>query len=202
MGRGHVGRRSRTGRDAPTVPFKSNAGFKAAMTGPAPRVDDSCFVHATACVLGDVRLGPNVSVWPFASIRGDVDPIELGENSNVQDGCVIHTDHGFPVKIGKNVTMGHLAMVHGATIEDDCLIGIRAVVLNGARIGRGSLVAAGAVVTPGTQIPPHSLVMGLPAKVVKTDPKIADANRANAERYLGYAQRHRRGDVPRFQTRT
>lgn len=166
------------------------------MTPTRPQVDPSCFVHPTACIVGAVRLGAGVSVWPFASIRGDVDPIELGENSNVQDNCVIHTDNGFPVKIGKNVTLGHMAMVHGATIEDDCLIGIRAVVLNGATIGRGSLVAAGAVVTPGTQIPPHSLVMGMPGKVVKNDVKFAESNRANAQRYLGYADRHRRGDYP------
>jgi carbonic anhydrase/acetyltransferase-like protein (isoleucine patch superfamily) len=166
------------------------------MTPVRPRVDASCFIHANASILGQVTLARGVSVWPFASIRGDVDPIELGENSNVQDNCAIHTDHGFPVKIGKNVTLGHMAIVHGATIEDDCLIGIRAVVLNGAKIGAGSLVAAGALVTPGTQIPPNSLVMGMPGKVVRTDPALAASNRANAERYLGYAERHRRGDFP------
>ena len=153
----------------------------------------TCFVHPQSSVLGDVTLSKDVSVWPFASLRGDVDPILLGEGSNVQDGCVIHTDQGFPVTIGKNVTMGHMAIVHGATVEDDCLIGIRAVVLNGAKIGRGSLIAAGAVVTPGTQIPPHSLVMGMPGKVVKTDPNLADSNRANAQRYVGYAAKHRGG---------
>lgn len=161
-----------------------------------PHIDPSCYIHPAASVLGHVRLGAGVSVWPFASLRGDVDPIELGENSNVQDNCVIHTDHGFPVRIGRNVTLGHAAIVHGATVEDDCLIGIRAIVLNGAKIGRGSLIAAGAVVTPGTEIPPHSLVMGLPAKVVRTDPGLADSNRANAQRYVGYAERHRRGDFP------
>jgi carbonic anhydrase/acetyltransferase-like protein (isoleucine patch superfamily) len=161
-----------------------------------PVFDPSCFLHPLASVLGQVRLGKNVSVWPFASIRGDVDPIELGENSNVQDNCVIHTDNGFPVRIGRNVTLGHAAVVHGATIDDDCLIGIRAVVLNGATIGSGSLIAAGAVVTPGTVIPPNSLVMGLPAKVVKTDPGLAASNRANAQRYVGYAAKHRVGDFP------
>ncbi|MBI2077041.1 MAG: gamma carbonic anhydrase family protein [Euryarchaeota archaeon] len=158
-----------------------------------PRIDATCFVHPRSSVIGDVTLSRNVSVWPFASLRGDVDPIVLGEGSNVQDGCVIHTDNGFPVTIGKNVTLGHMAIVHGATVEDDCLIGIRAVVLNGAKIGRGSLVAAGALVTPGTDIPPNSLVMGMPGKVVKTDAKLADSNRHNAERYVGYAQNHRKG---------
>ena len=162
-------------------------------TAKRPRIDASCFIHDRASVIGDVTLAKNVSIWPFASIRGDVDPVVLGEGSNVQDGCVIHTDKGFPVTIGKNVTMGHMAIVHGATVEDDCLIGIRAVVLNGARIGRGSLIAAGAVVTPGTEIPPNSLVMGMPGKVVKTDPKLAESNRHNAERYVGYAARHRAG---------
>lgn len=158
-----------------------------------PRVDPTCFVHRTAQIIGDVTLGARVSVWPFASIRGDVEPIELGEGSNVQDNCVIHTDKGFPVRIGTYVTMGHMSIVHGATVEDDCLIGIRAVVLNGARVGKGSLVAAGAVVTPGMEIPALSLVMGLPAKVVKTDPNLVASNRANAERYLAYADLHRRG---------
>lgn len=165
-----------------------------AMVTRSPRIDPTSFLHARSSVIGDVSLGPRTSVWPFASIRGDVDPIVLGEASNVQDNCVIHTDSGFPVTIGRNVTLGHAAIVHGATIEDDCLIGIRAVVLNGAKIGRGSLVAAGAVVTPGTVIPPHSLVMGLPAKVVKTDPSLEASNRRNAERYVGYADAHRRGD--------
>lgn len=160
----------------------------------APRVDASAFVHPLSSVLGDVTLGPKTSVWPFASIRGDVEPIVIGEASNVQDGCVIHTDKGFPATLGRYVTLGHLSIVHGATVEDECLIGIRAVVLNGARVGRGSLVAAGAVVTPGTVIPPHSLVMGLPGKVVKTDAGLAESNRANAEVYLGHATAHRRGD--------
>src|SRR5688572_22259872 len=159
-----------------------------------PRLDPTSFVHSLSSVLGDVALGPNTSVWPFASIRGDVDPLVLGDSSNVQDNCIIHTDRGFPVTIGKHVTLGHGAIVHGATIEDDCLIGIRAVVLNGAKIGRGSLVAAGAVVTPGTVVPPNSLVMGLPGKVAKTDPNLAASNHSNAERYVGYAQAHKRGD--------
>lgn len=161
-----------------------------------PRIDPTSFIHPRACIVGDVTLAPRTSVWPFASLRGDVDPIVLGEGSNVQDGCVIHTDRGFPVTIGRNVTLGHLAIVHGATVEDDCLIGIRAVVLNGAHIGKGSLVAAGAVVTPGTIVPPGSLVMGLPGKVVKTDAGLAQSNRENAERYVGYAKAHASGEFP------
>src|SRR5438132_1321910 len=115
----------------------------------SPRLDPSAFVHPLASVIGDVTLGSKVSVWPFASIRGDTDPITIGEGSNVQDNCVLHADHGFPTTVGKYVTIGHAAVVHGCVIEDDCLIGIRAAVLNGARIGRGSLIGAGAVVTPG-----------------------------------------------------
>ncbi|HEX9815894.1 MAG TPA: gamma carbonic anhydrase family protein [Candidatus Thermoplasmatota archaeon] len=164
------------------------------MSARTPRLDPTSYVHSLSSVIGDVTLGPHTSVWPFASIRGDVDPIILEEASNVQDNCVIHTDKGYPVHIGKHVTLGHAAIVHGATIEDDCLIGIRAVILNGAKIGRGSLVAAGAVVTPGTIIPPNSLVLGLPAKVAKTDPQLAASNHSNAERYVGYAQAHKRGD--------
>lgn len=164
------------------------------MSARAPRIEPTSFVHSLSSVIGNVTLGPRTSVWPFASIRGDVEPIILGEGSNVQDNCVIHTDNGFPVTIGRNVTLGHAAIVHGATVEDDCLIGIRAVALNGSRIGRGSLIAAGAIVTPGTVIPPHSLVMGVPGKVVKTDPELAASNHANAERYVRYAEAHRRGD--------
>ncbi|MBX9927865.1 MAG: gamma carbonic anhydrase family protein [Gemmatimonadaceae bacterium] len=125
----------------------------------------SAFIHPSAVVIGDVHIGERASVWPTAVLRGDTDRITLGDESNVQDGAVIHVDAGVPCTIGKRVTIGHRAVVHGAIIEDGALIGIGAIVLNGARVGAGSLIAAGAVVAEGMEIPPHSLVMGVPAKV-------------------------------------
>jgi carbonic anhydrase/acetyltransferase-like protein (isoleucine patch superfamily) len=156
------------------------------------------FIHQDAVVLGDVVLGDNVSVWPTAVIRADTDRITIGADSNVQDGAVIHVDPGVPCTIGARVTIGHRAVVHGATIEDDCLIGIGAIVLNGAVIGRGSLVGAGAVVREGMVVPPNSLVLGVPAKVVKP---VDDAMRARighgAGAYVELAARHARGEIPR-----
>ena len=130
-------------------------------------IPTSAFIHESAVVLGDVTLGENVSIWPTAVLRGDTDGIEVGDESNVQDGAVIHCDEGVPCTIGKRVTIGHRAMVHGALVQDDCLIGIGAIVLNKAVIGTGSLVGAGAVVTQGTVIPPARLVLGVPAQVVR-----------------------------------
>jgi carbonic anhydrase/acetyltransferase-like protein (isoleucine patch superfamily) len=128
-------------------------------------VDPSTYIAPTAIVRGDVRLEAEASVWFHAVVRGDSASIHVGRQSNIQDLCVLHADPGFPCTIGNRVTVGHAAIVHGATVEDDCMIGMRAVVMNGARIGAGSIVAAGAVVTEGTHVPPGSVVMGLPAKV-------------------------------------
>jgi carbonic anhydrase/acetyltransferase-like protein (isoleucine patch superfamily) len=162
-----------------------------------PMVDPSAFVHPAATVVGDVRLGKKSSVWPGASLRGDLEPIIIGDYSNVQDNCVIHTTNGgLPTILGQYVSLGHGAVVHSATIEDDVLIGMRAVVLDGAVVGSGTLVAAGAVVSPGTKIPPNSLVMGVPARVVKTDPALRARCHENAANYLEYLQWHRRGDFP------
>ena len=127
----------------------------------------SAWVHATAVVIGNVTLGPDVSVWPGAVLRGDRDAIVVGAGSNVQDGAVIHCDPGQPCVIGERVTIGHRAVVHGCTVEDGALIGIGAVVLNGAVIGHGTLVAAGAVVGEGKVIPPDVLIAGVPAKVLR-----------------------------------
>lgn len=134
----------------------------------AAQVDRSAYIAPGAVVLGDVDIGPGATVWFGAVIRGDTAPIRIGAETNVQDQCVLHADAGFPCTLGRRVTLGHGAIVHGATVEDDVLIGMRAVVMNGARIGTGSLVAVGAVVTEGVVIPPHSLVMGVPGKVVRT----------------------------------
>lgn len=134
----------------------------------APEIDPSAYVADTATLVGKVTLEANASVWFGATLRGDNEPIMIGENSNVQEGAVMHTDPGYPLDIGKNVTIGHQAMLHGCTVGDGSLIGIQAVVLNGARIGKGCLVGAGALVTEGKEFPDHSLILGSPAKVVRT----------------------------------
>ena len=128
-------------------------------------VHPSVYVARGAVILGDVQIGAESSVWYNAVLRGDVAPIRVGQQTNVQDLCLLHADDGFPCVLGNRVTLGHAAIVHGATVEDDCLIGMRAVVMNGARIGQGSIVAVGAVVVEGTEVPPGSIVMGTPAKV-------------------------------------
>jgi carbonic anhydrase/acetyltransferase-like protein (isoleucine patch superfamily) len=130
-----------------------------------PTIDPTCYIHPAAHVIGDVTLGARVSVWPTAVLRGDTAPIVVGDDSNVQDGVVLHVDHGVPCTIGKRVAIGHRAVVHGATVHDDCLIGIGAIVLNRVVVGSGSIVGAGAVCTEGMVIPPNSLVVGVPARV-------------------------------------
>ncbi|MCK8437046.1 gamma carbonic anhydrase family protein [Streptomyces sp. D2-8] len=133
--------------------------------GREPEIDASAFVAPTASVIGSVTLGAGASVWYGAVVRGDVEAISVGASSNVQDNCTLHADPGFPVSVGERVSIGHNAVVHGATVEDDCLIGMGATVLNGAVIGAGSLVAAQALVPQGMVVPPGSLVAGVPAKV-------------------------------------
>jgi carbonic anhydrase/acetyltransferase-like protein (isoleucine patch superfamily) len=129
---------------------------------------DDYFVADSASVIGRVRLENNASVWFNAVLRGDNELITVGENSNVQDGSVLHTDPGQPLVIGKNVTVGHKVMLHGCSIGDNSLIGINSVVLNGAKIGRNCLIGANSLITENKEIPDGSLVMGSPAKVVKT----------------------------------
>ncbi|MFI8893253.1 gamma carbonic anhydrase family protein [Streptomyces paradoxus] len=133
--------------------------------GREPEIDGTAFVAPTASVIGGVTLGAGASVWYGAVVRGDVEAISVGASSNVQDNCTLHADPGFPVSVGERVSIGHNAVVHGATVEDDCLIGMGATVLNGAVIGAGSLVAAQALVPQGMIVPPGSLVAGVPAKV-------------------------------------
>src|SRR5262245_61229310 len=128
-------------------------------------IDPTAYVAPSADVLGDVTIGAESTVWFGAVVRGDAEAIQIGKQSNVQDGCILHADPGLPCTLGDRVTLGHGAIVHGATVEDDCLIGMRAVVRNGATIGTGSIVAVGSIVTEGTQIPPGSVAMGQPAKV-------------------------------------
>ncbi|MDP3669216.1 MAG: gamma carbonic anhydrase family protein [Telluria sp.] len=134
----------------------------------APDIDASAYVADSATVIGKVTLGANASVWFGVTIRGDNERITIGANSNVQEGSVMHTDMGFPLTLGSGVTVGHQAMLHGCSVGDGSLIGIQAVILNGAVIGKGCLVGAGALVTEGKQFPDYSLIIGSPAKAVRT----------------------------------
>ncbi|MCE2953413.1 MAG: gamma carbonic anhydrase family protein [Gemmatimonas sp.] len=157
------------------------------------------FIHDTAVVVGDVHLAPDSSVWPTAVIRGDVERIVIGARSNVQDGAVIHADPGTPTLVGDDVVIGHRAIVHGSVLEDGVLVGMGAILLNGVRVGSGSIIGAGAVVTENTVIPPGSLVLGVPAKVVRSLDESARLRILdNAARYVELAQRHRSGDLPRL----
>lgn len=133
-----------------------------------PHHDDSVFIAREAAVIGNVRLGKNVSVWPGAVLRGDNEPISVGDNSNIQENCVLHTDPGYPMSIGNDVTVGHLVMLHGCSIGNGTLIGMQSTILNGARIGENCLIGAGSLITSNKEFPPNSLIMGTPAKVVRT----------------------------------
>ncbi len=152
------------------------------------------WIAPTASVIGRVVLKTNASIWFGAVLRGDNDPILIGENSNVQDNSVLHTDLGKPLTIGANVTVGHKVMLHGCTIGDGSLIGIGAIVLNGARIGAGCLIGAGSLIPEGKEIPDHSLVMGSPGRVVRTlSPEQAAGISAGAVHYVENWKRYRAG---------
>jgi carbonic anhydrase/acetyltransferase-like protein (isoleucine patch superfamily) len=158
------------------------------------KIDPTAFIHPAAVVLGDVTLGKRVSVWPTAVLRGDSDVIVIGDDSNVQDGSVIHADEGVPTHIGNRVAIGHRAIVHGATVDDDVLIAMGAVILNGARIATGSIIGAGAVVTEGKRIPENSLVIGVPGRVVRqTTSEERERIKKTVEAYLALSEQHRNG---------
>ena len=160
----------------------------------APRIAATAWVADSATVIGRVSLAEGASVWYGAVLRGDNDRISVGARSNVQDGCVLHTDDGFPLTLGDDVTVGHQAVLHGCTVGDGSLIGLQAVVLNGARIGRGCLVGAGAVVTEGKEFPDGSLILGAPAKAVRNvTPEQIERLRRGALHYVDNAARHRAG---------
>jgi carbonic anhydrase/acetyltransferase-like protein (isoleucine patch superfamily) len=133
-----------------------------------PSVDNALFVAWNAEVAGSVSLGEETSIWFNATLRGDIEPITVGRGSNVQDGATLHVDFGLPCIVGERVSIGHQAILHGCTVGDDCLVGMGAVVLSGAVIGRESIIGAGAVVTEGKSFPPRSLIIGVPAKAVRT----------------------------------
>lgn len=167
--------------------FPSTAAWRRAVSDRP----STAWIAPNATVVGDVTIGSESSIWYGAVVRADSAPIHIGNGTNVQDNCVLHADPGFPLTIGNNTTLGHVAICHGATIGDGVLVGMGAVVMNGATIGDGSLIAAGAVVLEGADIPPRSLVAGVPAKVVRP---VTDAEAAalleNARDYTGLAQQH------------
>ncbi|MGI9487590.1 MAG: gamma carbonic anhydrase family protein [Geminicoccaceae bacterium] len=153
---------------------------------------DDFWIAPTAAVIGKVKLAKKASIWWHAVLRGDNEPITIGEGTNIQDGTVIHTDPGFPVVIGERVTVGHMAMIHGCTIGDGALIGINAVVLNGAKIGKNCLIGAKALVTEGMEIPDNSLAVGAPAKVIRqVTPENIKRMQEGAEVYIKRARFYR-----------
>lgn len=155
---------------------------------------DQCFVAPDASLIGDVRLEKNASVWFGCVMRGDNEPLSVGEDTNIQDGSVCHADPGFPLLIGKGVTVGHKVMLHGCTIGDYSLIGMGAIVMNGAKIGRNCIIGAGALIKEGQEIPDNSLAVGAPAKVVRTlDGKTATMLAKSAEIYVMNSARFREG---------
>lgn len=160
--------------------------------GNAPAVHETAFIAPTASIIGKATLAENSSAFYGVSVRADTAAISVGVGSNLQDNVVLHADPGFPCTVGARVSVGHAAVVHGCTVEDDCLIGMGATVLNGAVIGTGSLIAAGAVVLEGTVVPPRSLVAGVPGKVRRelTDEEF-DGVKQNAARYVELARAHR-----------
>ena len=147
------------------------------LEGNVPEITPGALVMEEATLIGRIHLAHEVSVWPGAVLRGDNEPITVGEGSNLQDGCVIHTDPGYPVDIGCQVTVGHLAMLHGCKIGDGVLVGMNATLLNGAEIGDHCIIGAGALITSGKRFPPRSLIVGVPAKVVRelTDDEVQGA---------------------------
>ncbi|WP_425576035.1 gamma carbonic anhydrase family protein [Streptomyces axinellae] len=169
-----------------------------AVGGRQPRIDPGAFAAPSAVVVGEVVMAAGSSLWYGAVLRAEAEPIVLGERSNIQDNSTVHVDAGFPVTLGKGVTVGHNAVLHGCTIEDDVLVGMGATVLNGAHIGAGSLIAAQTLVPQGMTVPPGSLVAGVPGKVRR---ELSDEEREgiklNALVYVDLAQQHRGAVVAR-----
>ena len=171
-----------------SVKHRSARATVGSFDGIWPRLHPTVFLADGARIVGEVEIGENSSVWFNAVLRGDVGKITIGDKTNVQDGAVVHcTYQRYPTTIGNNVTIAHLAMVHGCVIEDDCLIGMHAIVMDGCVVGKGSIVGAGALVTQGTVVPPGSLVLGSPAKVIRPvkESEIL-AFLETAERYVRY----------------
>ena len=166
--------------------------MKKAFDGKAPKVAENCFIAENAALIGDVTVMEDASVWYGAVIRGDAEPIVIGRGTNIQDCAVLHCDRGFSLTIGDNVTVGHSAIVHGATVEDEVLIGMHATLMNGCVIGKGSIIAAGALVREGQIIPPGSLAVGVPAKVLRpVSQEQKDLILWDARHYVEQAKKHK-----------
>ena len=162
-----------------------------------PTIHPSAFIALTASVMGRVTIGADASVWYGAVLRGDLDRLEIADETNIQDLTMVHADPGAPCRIGKRVGVGHRAILHGCTVEDLCLIGMGSIILNGACIGTGSVVAAGALVPEGMLVPPGSLVMGVPGRIVRpVDEALAQRVAGTWSRYVAHAKRHRNGEWP------
>lgn len=161
--------------------------------GKTPQVAQSAYIHPSAQLIGDIAIGEESSVWCNATLRGDVHSLRIGSRTNIQDNSVLHADFpDFPLTLGDRVTVGHSVVLHGCTVEDDALIGIGAVVLNGARIGKGSVIAAGALISEGTEVPPYSLVMGVPGKVRReVSGEERERFRVNADHYVELCRQYR-----------
>jgi carbonic anhydrase/acetyltransferase-like protein (isoleucine patch superfamily) len=166
------------------------------LDGQAPELPESgnYFIADNAAVIGKVRLLNSASIWFGAVLRGDNEWIEVGENSNVQDNATCHTDRGFPLTIGKACTIGHNVILHGCTLEEGVLVGMGSIIMNGARIGRSSIVGAGAVITEGKEFPEHSLILGAPARVIRTlEPAQLSSMGSGASFYVGNSARYSKG---------
>lgn len=166
-------------------------------------IHPTVFIAPGAVVLGDVALGRDTSIWYNAVIRGDMAPISIGDETNIQDLCIVHVDEGVPCTIGHRVGVGHRAILHGCTVEDESLIGMGSILLNRVRVGSGSVVGAGALLTEGMDVPAGSLVLGIPARVVRpVDAALRARIQSTWRHYVHQARRHRHGDVERHAAST
>ena len=160
-------------------------------------IHPTAFIAPTAAVMGDVTIGADASVWYGAVLRGDMAPIVIGEKTNIQDGTIVHVDEEVPCTIGARVGVGHRVILHGCTVADECLIGMGSVLLNGVTIGTGSVIAAGAVIPEAMQVPPRSLVMGVPGRIVRqVDDTLAERIEATWSHYVEQARAHKAGRYP------
>ena len=161
------------------------------------KIHPTAFIAPTAAVMGDVTVGENASLWYHTVVRGDMAPIIIGSDSNIQDGTIVHVDEEVPCTVGQRVAVGHRVILHGCTVADDCLIGMGSVLLNGVTVGAGSVIAAGAVIPEGMQIPPKSLVMGVPGRIIRAvDPALAERVKATWSHYVEEARAHSSGRYP------
>jgi carbonic anhydrase/acetyltransferase-like protein (isoleucine patch superfamily) len=160
-------------------------------------IDETAFIARGAIVLGDVHFGKGVSLWYNSVVRGDTERVVIGDETNIQDLSMVHADPGFPCVVGARVSVGHRVILHGCTVEDECMIGMGAILLNGVRVGKGSVVGAGAVLAEGKEVPPGSLVLGVPGRVVRD---VDEAMRGRSDRiwrhYVAESRRHRAGEFP------